>query len=633
MKKNELSQILFEINDNIRGEVNLDEIKLPMMALLTLKSLMDNRDQPFQIPNDLTWMKLATSSLGIQKHFRGAFQRLEDMNPLLEGIFTRADLEKLSEKILFYMVQRLSLVSLDRKNMPNSHPITGTLAVDLDKWLSKVDITTPSEIGDLLVALIQPEGSIYDGATGLGGFLIKAAAVSEGHKVTLYGQEMNEETWILCRMNLILHGLYNVEISLSDTLSSPLMTHENDLRRFDTILMDPPFGANWNKKKAEDDIFGRFRFGIPSASNSDMAFVQHAIHTLAEGGRAALVVSHGALFRSIEQQIRRALVLEDLIEAVIGLPPALYQQTKIPVTVLVINKDKAKERKGKILLIHAEEFFEKGRGQNHLREIDIERIINTYTHFSRLENYSIIVDAAAIEAKEWKLTPKVYFEKREVDAPVGKVRVTIDHYEKESLTITLKEISEDIFRGIQLPGGNETEEKQPTYKVVNMSDIQDGQINIDGLSNITIEDYKRAKRFELRKGDVVLSARGMNTKVAVVPESDEIIILSHNLIGVRLRPQVDPLFLKAFLESPIGMYYLNKYLVGSMVPVLLQTDLENMLIPNISLDKQKNILALLEVADQEKHEVIKAAQEEWVSRYRDAYVFMDIGDSMEYLEG
>ena len=639
---NDVNQALVGIADSLRGEIDLDEVNLPLMALITLKSLMDNSDHPYEIPSDWKWAELASNASIAKKQINETFTLLEKSNQRLEGVFTSVDLDVLNDKILFQIVQRLSLVSLNRSKMPETDPLTGTLAKAMDDWLLNVTrsiglkggaMSSPSEISDLLVNIVRPfKGSVYDGAVGLGGNLIKAASFGGAHNLSLYGQEIHELTWTLCKMNLILHGLYDVKVFKGNTLEDP-PTKENRLQTFDTILMEPPFKLTWKREQAKDDRFGRFRYGIPGTSNGDMAFVLHAVSSLTEDGKAALVVTHGLLFRGgIEQQIRRALVLEDLVEAVIGLPSALYPNTRIPVAVLILNNNKPVNRKGKVLMINAEEGYERVRGQNLLRDEDIKEIVRTFDDNINIENYSAVLDIMKIEENEWKLTPSIYFDKNEIETSLGKVRIHASKFVKQTQIVTLKDTSEEIFRGIQVTIETGKESQESTYKLLNMSDIQNGEINLGGLSSITITDLKRAKKYELREGDLVISARGMVTKVAVVPKLDEAMILSHNLIAIRLNPQFDAYYIKAFLESPIGLYYLNKYLVGSNMPVLLTKDLGNMPISALPLEQQQKMAEELLKVDRETEEAKRLAEAKRTFVYRDVYHRFGLGQSLEFLD-
>lgn len=236
---------------------------------------------------------------------------------------------------------------------------------------------TPNSITTLLPPLLNiKSGSVYDGTAGIGLLLTEAAkyANKHGQSVQLFGQEINPSTYALGKMNLIIQG-FDFKYVLGDTLLEPAFV-EGQLKKFDYVLMNFPFMLkNWGSENAEYDLYNRYKYGIPSNSNADMAFIQHALASLKEDGKAALVVTHGTLFRGgADKKIRQALIDEDLIEAVIGLPQNLFATTNIPVVILILNKNKSSERKGKIQFINAQDHVEKSRGQNILRLEDQEKL-------------------------------------------------------------------------------------------------------------------------------------------------------------------------------------------------------------------------------------------------------------------
>ena len=165
----------------------------------------------------------------------------------------------------------------------------------------------------------------------------------------------------------------------------------------------------------------RFRFGVPPKTKGDLAFVQHMVAVLSTSGRLGLVMPHGVLFRgSAEGQIRQGLLQEDLFEAVIGLAPNLFYGTGIPASVLVLNRDKAVARKGKVLFIDASGEFEEESNQNRLRDQDIEHIASTFHAYADVEKYARVVPLAEIEQNDWNLNISRY-----VDASDEEERIDV----------------------------------------------------------------------------------------------------------------------------------------------------------------------------------------------------------------
>ena len=167
---------------------------------------------------------------------------------------------------------------------------------------------------------------------------------------------------------------------------------------------------------AESDGYGRFRFGVPPKTKGDLAFVQHMVAVLNASGRLGVVMPHGPLFRGgAEGRIRRGLLEEDLFEAVIGLPPNLFYGTGIPACVLVLNREKARPSRGKVLFIDASREFEEGTNQNRLRDRDIEHIVETFRGSVDVERYARVVLLDEIERNDWNLNISRYVDTEKVE--------------------------------------------------------------------------------------------------------------------------------------------------------------------------------------------------------------------------
>ena len=201
------------------------------------------------------------------------------------------------------------------------------------------------------------------------------------------------------------------------------LVSKGKLMDFDRVIANPPFSlAEWGRESAEADGYGRFRFGLPPAGKGDMAFVQHMIATMKKKGMVGVVMPHGVLFRGgAEGKIREGFVREDLLEAVIGLPSRLFYGAGIPAAILVFNADKPKDRREKVLFIHAAEGFEAATNQNRLRAQDIERIVNVYQGFLDEVKFSRGVPTKEIEENDFNLNISRYVDAVE-DEPIPDVR-------------------------------------------------------------------------------------------------------------------------------------------------------------------------------------------------------------------
>jgi type I restriction enzyme M protein len=179
---------------------------------------------------------------------------------------------------------------------------------------------------------------------------------------------------------------------------------------FDRVIANPPFSLKkWGKEEADHDPYGRFPYGTPPQGAGDLAFIQHMIASLNAEGVMGVVVPHGVLFRgSSEKAIRQGMLEDDLIEAVIGLPSALFYGTGIPAALLIINKQKPPERRGKVLFINSELEYEEGKNQNRLRQQDIDHIVATFDAYQDQKRYSRIVDMDEIRENDYNLNIRRY---------------------------------------------------------------------------------------------------------------------------------------------------------------------------------------------------------------------------------
>lgn len=282
------------------------------------------------------------------------------------------------------------------------------------------DFYTPRDIVRMMVRLIKPQQGmeIYDPCCGSGGMLIFSKRYIEenggdGKDVFLYGQDSSGSAWVVCKMNMILHGIRDkADIQNDDTIAHPRHLEHGELRRYDRVITNPPFGMNYSREGME--FKERFRYGFcpETGKKAELMFIQHMLAVLRPNGILATVAPHGVLFRGgKEGQIRRGFIDDDLIEAVIGLGPSLFYGTQIPACILVMRQNhtaKPKERQGKILFINADQDYEPGRAQNYLRAEHAEKIVRTFEKFETIPGYSQVVDLDKIKANDYNLNVRRY---------------------------------------------------------------------------------------------------------------------------------------------------------------------------------------------------------------------------------
>ncbi len=265
---------------------------------------------------------------------------------------------------------------------------------------------TPAEVVRLLVQLVKPRAGneIYDPTVGSGGFLIQSHLYIEEqgedpNDLALYGQDSIGAVWSICIMNMILHNITRFTIENADTLEDPQILDHGQIRKFDRVLANPPFSQNYSRATLK--FPSRFREWCPeTGKKADLMFVQHMLASLKSDGHMATIMPHGVLFRGgKEKLIRELFINDDVIEAIISLPPALFYGTGVPACVLVMNKNKPDALRGKVLFINADREYAEGKNQNKLRPEDIEKIDFVLSQKRELPKYSRLVDKTEIVDK------------------------------------------------------------------------------------------------------------------------------------------------------------------------------------------------------------------------------------------
>ncbi len=294
---------------------------------------------------------------------------------------------------------------------------------------------TASEVSVLLAKLVEPKAGdrICDPTCGSGSLLLKVAKEVGNTNVSLNGQEVNGSTYALARMNMFLHEMDNANIQWGDTLNSPKLVENDALMKFDVVVANPPFSLDkWGAEDASSDRYSRFHRGVPPKSKGDYAFITHMIETLNEHGRAGVILPHGVLFRgSSEGKIRKQLIDENLLKAVVGLPANLFFGTGIPASILIFDKNKGDNTD--ILFVDASNEFENGKNQNRLREEDVEKIYNTFADWKAIDKYSHIATLEEIQENDYNLNIPRY-----VDTFVEEEPVDIVETQKEIVALKAK---------------------------------------------------------------------------------------------------------------------------------------------------------------------------------------------------
>lgn len=335
---------------------------------------------------------LNSESSDIDFKLNELFAYIENRYEELHGVFNRIDTSSHYSKDSRDRNIRIHnvLVQLSQLNISVFDGTCGKIYNALLDFISKSagktasEHYTPSEVIDLMIEIISPEENktIYDPVCGSGGFLIQATEFIKSKSgdlsnSLLYGQEINRATWQAAKQNLLVNNLFQSCICLGDTLLNPShMDPNGQISKYDYVLANPPFSLkSWeHQHDFAEDL--RFKFGIPPKNNADYAFLQHCFASLKDGGRAAIIVSSGSLFRmGIEGEIRQRLIEEKIIEAIISLPSNLFHGTSISPNIIILNKSKESED---ILFIDASELIKVPKSNVTLSDEHISLILSLY---------------------------------------------------------------------------------------------------------------------------------------------------------------------------------------------------------------------------------------------------------------
>jgi type I restriction enzyme M protein len=441
LKKSEIYSKLWKSCDELRGGMDASQYKDYILVLLFIKYVSDkyagDKNAVIEVPEgggfaDIVALK---GSKEIGDKINKIIAKLAEANDL-KGIIDVADFnnedklgkgkemqDRLSNLVAIFNNSDLNF----SKNRADGDVILGDAYEYLmrnfatESGKSKGQFYTPAEVSRVMAKVIGMDSgsnsdTIYDPTCGSGSLLLKASDEAE-RGVTIYGQEMDNATRALAKMNMILHGHPSAEIYQGNTLADPLFKNEDGtLKTFDFAVANPPFSSKaWsNGVNINNDEYDRFTgYGIPPAKNGDYAFLLHLIRSLKSTGKGAIILPHGVLFRgNVEAHIRTQILRKGFIKGIIGLPANLFYGTGIPACIIVLDKAEAANRQG-IFMIDASKGYLKDGNKNRLREQDIHKIVDVFNKQLEIPKYSRLVSLGEIEANEYNLNIPRYIDSQE----------------------------------------------------------------------------------------------------------------------------------------------------------------------------------------------------------------------------
>ncbi len=469
----QLESYLWESANILRGSIDSSDYKNYIFGILFLKRLNDvfeeeaerleaetgdkqlaweeSDEHAFFVPERARWKKIREASQDIGAVINKANEALEERNPKLEGVLASIDYdekERLPDRVLLKLVNHFHTLNLRNSNLSEPDILGRAYEYLIEQFADDAgkkggEFYTPQKVVQLMVKLAEPgeDMRICDPCCGSGGMLVEAhyyVKNSGGNpqNITLCGQEKNLNTWAICKMNMFLHGIRDFHIEKGDTMLEPRLVDKGELMLFHQVIANPM----WNQKEwgyeilSRGDPYGRFMYGLPSRSSADWAWIQHMLATTTDDGRVSIVLDNGVLFRGgAEGDIRRKVVGKDLVEAVIALPANLFRNTSSPGCILVFNKKKVDERKGKVVFIHAVNDYLEGKAQNFLRDEDVKKIVGAFSKFEDVDKYCRVADLKEIRENDYNLNVPRYVDifEEEEKVDVAEVLGELRSLEKE----------------------------------------------------------------------------------------------------------------------------------------------------------------------------------------------------------
>lgn len=379
----------------------------------------------FVVPKGHHWKNVRSISENVGTAIINAFRAIEKANvEKLQGVFGNApwtNKKRLPDKLLKDLIEHFSSKTLSIENCPEDELGQGYEYLIKkfadDSGHTAQEFYTNRTVVHLMTEMLKPQSneSVYDPTCGSAGMLISCIAYlkdkkQEWRNVKLYGQEVNQLSSAIARMNLFLHDIKDFEICNDDTLKNPGFIEKGKLKQFDLVLANPPYSIKqWDRAAFESDKYGRNTLGTPPQGRADYAFLQHILASLdTKTGRCAILFPHGVLFRDEEKDLRTELVKSDLLEAVIGLGPNLFYNSPMEACIMICRTNKTPENRGKVLFINAVKEVTRKNAESFLEDEHIAKIANAYDDYESIPGFAKKATIKDIENNRYSLSIPLY---------------------------------------------------------------------------------------------------------------------------------------------------------------------------------------------------------------------------------
>lgn len=430
MTQKELEKYLWGAATQLRGTIDAGDYKQYIFPLLFFKRICDVYDEEFEkaleesegdleyaafaehhhflVPEGAHWNDVRETTVNVGMALQDAMRAIEKANPeTLYGIFGDAswtNKNRLSDETLTNLVEHYSQHKLSLSNIPddklgNAYEYLIKEFAD-DSGHTAAEFYTNRTVVKLMTMIMdpQPGESVYDPTCGSGGLLLNCALhlKEEGKEyrtLKLYGQEINLITSAIARMNMFMHGIEEFSIVRGDTLARPAFLENDELKKFNVILANPPYSIKaWDRSAFQNDPYGRNVWGTPPQNCADYAFEQHIEKSLdLQNGRCVQLWPHGILFRDNDKKMRKKMIETDTVDCVIALGKNLFYNSSMESALLIRRTNKEEKKKGKILFINAFDEVKDEKTISYLLNHHIQKIFKAYIEYKDIKGFSKLV--------------------------------------------------------------------------------------------------------------------------------------------------------------------------------------------------------------------------------------------------